>query len=253
MRTLRRTPSRGHGCPFASSGQPAGWVRQPARLACPVLGEAAHRPPPGKTTPVPDGPPAGVMPERTRQARAVNAGDRGLAGGSGHDARGRRRRFGSGQPAARQDRARLGPRRVSEVQGIGSGANLPERARPPSAAARWRFRRRRSRAREFGHRRSADGRLPRPRYRGFGGGLIGLAESLPGDAASAGDGMFPSGGALGGRAAQIEDRRDIGVSGLLKTFNLNDSPLADPVQGPGWVAWRSASPAPSRRCRTWPG
>jgi TP901 family phage tail tape measure protein len=90
---------------------------------------------------------------------------------------------------------------------------------------------------------------------GIGGGLIGLAESLPmtlasGAAGAGGMGanmLAPGAGAGAGaasavlsQAAQIgidEINRaigfagqaaSIGVSGLLETFNLNDSPLADP-------------------------
>lgn len=78
---------------------------------------------------------------------------------------------------------------------------------------------------------------------GIGGGLIGLAESLPGMAASSAGGMFPGGGAAGAAAAAMaqigidEINRGIqfagqsamiGVSGLLETLSLNDSPLADP-------------------------
>ncbi|OBA58308.1 phage tail tape measure protein [Mycobacterium sp. 1100029.7] len=80
------------------------------------------------------------------------------------------------------------------------------------------------------------------------GGLIGLAESLPGMAASSAGGAFPGGGAAGAlasQAAQIgidEINRGIqfagqavgiGAEGLLQTFSLNDSPLADPSKGWG--------------------
>ncbi len=78
---------------------------------------------------------------------------------------------------------------------------------------------------------------------GVSGGLISLAESLPGDAASAAGGMAPGGGAAGALAAQAaqigidEINRGITagsaigadlVSALPQTFKLNDSALGDP-------------------------
>lgn len=90
--------------------------------------------------------------------------------------------------------------------------------------------------------------LPKSEGIGFGGGLIGFAQSLPGMAAQAGGGMFPGGGAAGAAiagAAQIGiDQMNlaiaygakvagIGVQGLMETFLPNESPLAD-VQG-GWL------------------
>ncbi|BBY43246.1 phage tail tape measure protein [Mycolicibacterium celeriflavum] len=89
----------------------------------------------------------------------------------------------------------------------------------------------------------------KPAQEGFGlsgGGLIGLAQSLPGAAMSAAGGMFPGGGAAGavaGQGAQIAideinravqagaELTAIGVEALAETFLPVESQLADPARG----------------------